>query len=131
MDGYNNQPTRTAFDAVTLTAAYSGNRKTIDCGGMTKISLDINYAMGATESANILDFTLEHSPDGGTNWYSLVIDTTATLSDITPRAWNITGTNKVNVILDIAYKQIRMSMLETGVVTNSGTASVDFTLSGI
>lgn len=131
MDGYNNQPTRTAFAGVTLTGAYSGNRKIIDCGGMTKISLDIDYAMGATESANILDFTLEHSPDGGSNWYSLVIDTTTTVSDVTPRAWNITGTNKVNVLVDIAYKQLRMSVLETGVVTNAGTATVVYTLSGI
>lgn len=131
MDGYNNQPTRNAFDGVTLTAAYAANRKTIDCAGMTKIALDIDYAMGASESANILDFTLEHSPDGGTTWYSLVIDTTTTVSDIVPRAWNITGDNKVNVIIDIAYKKLRMSMLESGVVTNFGTASVEYTLSGI
>lgn len=131
MDGYNNQPTRSAFDNVTLTGAYSGNRKVIDVGGMTKLTLDIDYAMGATETANILSFTLEHSPDDGATWYSLVIDSTGTTSEITPRVWELTGTNKVNIIVDIAYKQVRLSMLETGVVTNAGTATVVSTLSGI
>ena len=54
MDGYNNQPVRTAFDAVTLTATAAGNQYVFDCGGMTALSLDLGYVMGAAESANKL-----------------------------------------------------------------------------
>ena len=130
MDGFNNQPTRVEFNAVTLTAAYTDNRKEIDCGGMTKIALDIDYAMGAAETANVMSFTLEHSPDDGVTWYSLVIDSTGTTSEITPRVWELTGTNKVNIIVDIAYKKMRLSMSEA-FTTNAGTVSVTSTLSGI
>jgi hypothetical protein len=131
MLGYPNQPVRTAFNNVTLSADYADNRYSFDCGGMSKLTLDFNYAMGAAESANKLLFTLEHSPDNGVNWYSLIIDNTSAVSTLTPRVWEVEGTNKVDVIIDIAYRKMRLSVAESGVVTNAGTVSVDYTLSGI
>jgi hypothetical protein len=131
MNYYPTQAPIVAFNNVTLTASAAGNQKVFNVAGMEKLTLDINYTMGATESANKLHFTLEHSPDNGTNWYSLVIDSTTTVSAITPRVWEITGTSKVNVILDIAYKDMRMSVYESGVVTNFGTATVTATASGL
>lgn len=130
MSDYHNQPVRSAFDAVTLTADYADNRYAFDCGSMSKVSFDIDYAMGAAETANKIQFTLEHSPDNGLNWYSLVIDDTSAVSTITPRVWEFTGTGKVNVIVDIAYKMMRMSLAESGVAVNPGTASVTYVTSG-
>lgn len=129
MSEYSVQPSSTAFSAVTLTAAFSGNQHTFDAAGFHKLSIDINYAMGAAETANTLELQLEHSPDNGLNWYKLVIDNTSTFSVITARAWQMSE-EKLNVIVDIAYKKMRMSIKETGVATNFGTATVAYTLTG-
>jgi len=126
---YSSQVTREAFDDVTLTASYADNRKEIDVAGFSKIAFDIDYARGAAEASSKLQITIEHSTDG-TNWYSLVIDETSTVSTITPRVWELEDTNKVNVLVDIAYKKIRVSVQESGVVSNAGTVSIDYTISG-
>jgi len=119
------------FNAATLTAAASGNRKTFSTGGFGKLSLDFNYTMGAAETANKIHFTLDASPDGGTTWHSLVIDSTTTVSALTSRIWEYTGTGTFNVLVDIAYKDMRLSIYESGVATNAGTATVVATLSGL
>lgn len=128
---YSNQPVSTAFSSKVLTASAADARYEFYTAGFQRLTLDLNYAMGAAETSNKLHFTLEHSPDDGVNWYSLVIDSTSTVSAISPRIWEVTGTSKVNVIVDIAYKKMRLSLYESGVVTNAGTASVTYTLSGL
>jgi hypothetical protein len=45
--------------------------------------------------------------------------------------WEVTDTAKLNILVDIAYKQIRISALESGAVTNAGTLSMVATLSGL
>lgn len=129
MADYRVQSVIPVFDGVTLTSNYADNRATFPVGGMSKLSLDIDYAQGASETGNILEFTIEHSPNG-TDWYSLVIDDTSTVSDITPREWNVTGDNTVNVLLDIAYKNVRISAKESGVAANAGTLSMTAVVSG-
>lgn len=126
---YQTQAVLPAFTATTLTAAFTGNQFIMDTAGMSKLTLDLNYAMGGAETSNTMEFQLEHSPDNGTNWYKLVIDTTTTTSIITPRVWSMSP-EKLNVIVDIAYKKMRLSLKETGVATNYGTATVVATLSG-
>ena len=123
------QPTMVAFNNVLLTAAFTGNQHIVDVGGMSKLSIDLNYAMGSAETSNTMEVQIEHSPDGGTNWYKLVIDTTTTVSTITPRVWTM-APEKLNIIVDIAYKKLRVSLKETGVATNYGRATVTYTLSG-
>ena len=123
------QQSVTAFDNVTLTDTYTDIEYVLPVGGMDKVSLDIDYAQGASESGNICAFKIEHSTDG-TNWYQLVIDDTATVSDITGRVWNITGDAKLNVIIDIAYKEIKISAIESGVASNAGTLTMVATTSG-
>jgi hypothetical protein len=130
MEYFGNQPVIVAFDAATLTSAYADNRFVFEAGGFTKLSLDVSYAMGAAEAGNTLQFTLEHSPDNGATWYSLVIDTTSTESTITPRVWTMAPAN-LNVIVDIAYRKMRLAIKETGVDANAGTASVTITASGL
>lgn len=130
MDYYANQPVAPLFDAVTLTANYADNRKELEVAGMQKLSLDIDYARGAAEASSQLNVTIEHSTDK-VNWYSLVIDETSTVSTITPRVWVLGNTGKVNVLVDMAYKNIRVSVSESGVVTNAGTLSMTATVSGL
>lgn len=130
MLNYSNQQTVTVFDDVTLTGTYTDNDLAIDVGGFSKLTLDIDYARGAAEASSKLNFKIEHSTDG-TNWYSLVIDDTSTTSVITPRVWEVTSTNKVNVIIDVAYRKVRISAIESGVVTNAGTLTMVATLSGL
>lgn len=128
---YRIQPTVVLFNAAVLTAAYTGNRSVVlNVNGMSKLSLDINYARGAAEAASKALFQIEHTPDDGVNWYSLVIDETGTTSVLTAREWEIGTTNKLNVILDIAYSDIRVSVKESGVVTNAGTLTMTAISSG-
>lgn len=131
MSEYRVQPSAVAFNNVTLTASAADNRYEFEVGGMQKLSLDFNYAMGAAETANKIHFTLEHSPDDGANWHSLVIDSTSTVSALSSRVWEYTGTGKFNVIVDIAYKLMRLSVYESGVAVNAGTATVTYVTSGM
>jgi len=128
---YANQPAVVAFDAAVLTASAACNQYEFETAGFEKVSLDFDYAMGAAETANKIHFTLEASPDGGVTWYSLVIDSTSTVSALTSRVWEFTGTGKFNVLVDIAYKHMRLSIYESGVASNAGTATVTYTLSGL
>ena len=127
---YTTQHPQTVFNSVALTDDYADNSAVVAVEGMSKLSIDIDYAQGASETGNICHFKIEHSPDG-TNWYQLVIDDTATVSDISGREWNITGDAALNVILDIAYKQVKISMKESGVASNAGTATMVVMPSGL
>lgn len=119
------------FENKALTSSAADSRNTMNVEGMTKLSLDINYARGGGEAASKLFLQIEHSPDDGTNWYSLVIDETSITSVITAREWEIGSTAKLNILVDIAYHDIRVSARETGVVTNAGTLSVTAVASGL
>lgn len=127
---YRIQPKQTVFDAVTLTDDYADNSYEFDVQGLLKLSLDIDYAQGAAESGNVCAFKIEHSTDGE-NWHSLVIDDTSTVSDITAREWNITGDASLNVLVDIAYHKLKISIKETGVASNAGTATMVAVTSGM
>jgi hypothetical protein len=128
---YVTQQPVTLFSAKTLTSSAADSRNTMNVEGMTKLSLDVNYARGSGETASKLFLQIEHSPDDGANWYSLVIDETSTTSVITAREWEIGSTAKLNILVDIAYHDIRVSARETGVVTNAGTLSVTAVASGL
>ena len=130
MLNYTSQPVIPLFNTATLTAAYTGNRKVFETGGFSKLSLDVVYNMDAGETLNLLEFRLEAS-NNGTDWFILAIDTTTTTeSTITERHWEMSEGSQ-NILIDIAYKYMRLSLLESGVVTTFGTASVTATLSGL
>jgi hypothetical protein len=130
MLNYTNQPPISLFDNVAVTAAYTGNRKEFTVAGFSKLSLDIDYERGDSEAGSKLVFTLEHSTDG-VNWHNLVIDNTSTVSQISAREWEIADTASLNVLIDIAYLKLRMSIKEDDVSANAGTATVVATLSGL
>lgn len=127
---YSTQNSVVAFSAAALTSAYTGNRVVIESKGMSKLTVYLNYTRGGGEASSKLQMQLEASNDG-TNWYSLVIDETTTFSTITAREWEIGTTARLNVLVDIAYPFMRLSVKESGVVTNAGTITAAYTLSGL
>ena len=127
---YTTQNSPEVFDNVLLTTAYADRRVVIDSAGMSKLAVFVDYARGAAEAASKMFVSLEVSPNGA-DWYSLVIDETSVTSVITPREWEIGATSKTNILVDIAYPFMRLSLKETGVSTNAGRATVAYTLSGL
>lgn len=126
----------TTRTSVTLTAAYDVANKTkiIECGGYSKLNLDILYTMGATETSNSIEVRIQGSPDG-TNFYRIPNETVSGgTSTITAREFTFVGTNAaaatISIGLDIFYKYVEVSVKETGVVTNFGTVYAEATLSG-
>lgn len=128
-DYYSTQYSNTAFNATTLTTTFAGNQREIETAGMSKIAFGVSYTMGAAETANKIEIQLEQSPDG-TNWFPLSIDSTSSTSVLTNRVWEFTGTGSFDFIVSIGYRKMRMSLRESGVSTNAGTATVVYTVSG-
>lgn len=126
---YQRQVSLTQIDNATLTADYADNRKEMTTRGMSKLSLDIDYARGSGEASSKLLITLESSADR-TYWSNLVIDATSATSVISAREWEIEDTAHLNILVDIAYEHMRVSVKESGVSTNDGTVTVRSTLSG-
>lgn len=108
--------------------------KSFSTAKFSKLNLDILYTMGAAETSNSLEVKIESSPDG-INWYRLPIDTVTTVSTLLAREWTFVGTNggaaTIGIILDIAYRYVRVSCKETGVAANKGNVFVEATLSGV
>lgn len=127
---YTTQASSELIASVTLTDDYADTSREISSKGMSKLSVYMDYARGAAEVSSKMLMKLEASYNG-TDWFSLVIDETSTTSVITAREWEVGGTSALNVILDIAYPFMKLSLKETGVVTNAGTATVGYTLSGL
>lgn len=121
---------------VALTAAYDVANKTniIECGGYSKLNLDVLYTMGATETSNSIEVRFRCSNDG-INFYAIPNESVSGgTSTLTAREFTFVGVNAdvatISIGLDIFYKFIEVSVKETGKVTNFGTVFVDGTLSG-
>ena len=126
----------TTLTSVALTDAYDVANKTkvIECGGFSKINFDILYTMGATETSNSIELRVEGSPDG-TNFYRIANESVSGgTSTLTRREFTYVGADAVaatiSIGLDIFYKYLKVSVKETGKVTNFGTVYVECTLSG-
>ena len=126
----------TTRTSVALTDAYDVANKTKDfaVGGYSKANFDILYTMGATETTNSIEFRVECSPDG-TNWYRIPNESVSgATSTLTAREFTFVGADAVaatiSIGLDIFYKYLKVSVKETGKVTNFGTVYVECTLSG-
>lgn len=69
-----------AFAAVTLTAAYSGNRKVLDCKYLPNLHLDFSYTPKTGQSNRILYIYIEVSNDGGATYYPITTKANLTTS---------------------------------------------------
>lgn len=129
----------TTLTPVTLESTYQAESatvatKTFASGLMSRIEFLIKYTMGAGETTNSIEVKVEGSNDG-TNFYQVMNDSTsAGTSTLYAREFTYVGANaatvNVNFGVDIAYLKLRVSVKETGVVTNKGTVSVDALISG-
>ncbi len=109
--------------------------KSIETAGYSKIVFDINYTMGAAETTNSIQIKVEDSPDR-INWYRIPNDSASGgTSTLVAREWTFVGTNAaaatISIMLDIAYRNIRISCKETDVAANKGNVFVEATLSGL
>lgn len=146
-----NYPVQTTFTAIgtksgttrtpiTLESTYQAESgqtkptKTFSSGGYSKMNIDLLYTMGSGESTNSIEVKIEGSTDG-TNWYRIPNDSTSGgTSTLTAREFTFVGTDAaaatISIGLDIFYKYLKVSIKETGVVTNKGTIFGDITLLG-
>lgn len=138
-----------ALDEVTLTASYADNRFTIDmrrpvtsgqeqlfdkANEFNYLTLMFEYQVGTGETNNILQIQIENGPSDD----DLYISTAATVSSgvVTLEAMNFqfTGANatapyKYAFPVEISDRVLRISVAESGVVTNFGTVSIKAFLS--
>ena len=121
---------------VTLTATASDNRAQIDVDGQVQTVLYIRYITGAAETNNILQMTVDYSPDG-TNFYQEVTEESSTTLITEYQATRqFTGaaaatTYSFRVPIPVAdIKKLRIAFAESGVVTNFGTVSCLVVTSG-
>ena len=129
--------TRTSVELESTYQTESGfteATKAFECGGFTKMNLDLLYTMGGSETANSIEVKIEGSSDG-TNFYRIPNDSTSgATSTLTAREFTFVGADgaaaTISIGLDIFYKKIKVSVKETGVASNKGTLFGDVTLSG-
>src|SRR3990167_3550919 len=121
---------------VTLTATASDNRAEIDVDGQVQVVLYVRYITGATETNNILQMTVDYSPDG-TNFYQEVTEESSTTLITEYQATRqFTGaaaatTYSFRVPIPVAdIQKLRIAFAESGVVTNFGTVSCLVVTSG-
>lgn len=128
----------TTRTSIALTTAYddAAGTKIFETSDYSKLNLDILYTTGAAETNNSIELRVECSPDR-TNWYRIPNDaTSAGTSTITAREFTFVGASAatayaISIGLDIFYKYMRISVKESGVAANAGTAYCEGTLLGL
>lgn len=121
---------------VTLTATNTDNTAEIDVAGIQQLVLSVKYTTGSAETNNVLNMTLQFSPDG-TNYYQEATEAVST-STITEYQGTrqFTGASAATAysfrfavpVADV--KKFKILFHETGVASNFGTVSVLATISG-
>lgn len=123
------------FSAVTLTTAFSGNRKTVKSGGMSQGTLYIAYTTGAGGAGNNVDIQLDFSNDG-TTWYQESSSSTTTgTTTLYNHTYTFDGAASatayyLRIPFAVADKYIRISLKETVVGGSAGTVTSYLELSG-
>lgn len=126
----------------TLTNAYTGNRSAaIKLGATDKFVLDIEYTMGATETANSVEVLVEFgtpisnppsaSPES-TEWYIKTSEViTAGVPVLTANGYQFVAASAAATYdrfqtpeIAASGEFVRVSIKETGVAANAGSASV-------
>ena len=125
-----------ALSPVTLTATASDNRAQIDVDGQVQIVLYVRYITGAAETNNILQMTVDYSPDGTLFYQEVTEESSTTLITEYQATRQFTGasaatTYSFRVPIPVAdIKKLRIAFAESGVVTNFGTVSCLVVTSG-
>ena len=119
-----------ALAAVTLTATNTDNTAEYAVDGMQQLALFIKYTTGSAETNNVLNLTVQFSPDG-TNYYQesteAVSTTTVTEYQATRQFTGAAAATAYSfrIAIPIAdIKKFKILFHETGVASNFGTLSV-------
>lgn len=119
-----------ALSPVTLTATAADNRASLQVTSSEQLVLYIRYITGSGETNNVLNMTVEFSPDGTLFYQEATEEASTTTVTEYQATRQFTGavaatTYSFRVLIPIAdIDRIRISFAETGVVTNFGTVSV-------
>lgn len=121
----------------TLTSSYdvTENTKILDTEGYSVFVLDILYTTGSGETNNSIEVRVEGSPDR-VNFYRLSNESVSSgTSSLFQREFTFVGASAATAYdlsyrIDISYKHMRLSVKESGVSANAGTAYVEATLAG-
>lgn len=115
---------------VTLTATNTDNTAEIAVDGMQQLILYIKYTTGSAETANVLNMTVQFSPDG-TNYYQESTEAVSTSTITEYQATRqFTGASAATaysftVAIPLAHKaKVKILFHETGVASTFGTVSV-------
>lgn len=119
-----------ALSPATLTATNTDNAFTFFVKGMQQVVLYLRYTTGSAETNNILNMTVQFSPDG-TLYYQEATEEASTTTITEYQATRVfTGASaataySLRVAIPVAdLDRIRILFHETGVASNFGTLSV-------
>lgn len=132
-------PRFTPFNAYTLTTSYVAQTtpEYIPTENVGQITLEVEYTMGAAETANTLEFQIQgtNSRDPGTNdWFNFVsqsvVSGTSTLTKESNTFANTqaAGTaDKITFTFPLNHRFMRVLVKESGVAANAGTLTMHVT----
>lgn len=127
----------TLINAVTLTNAYAdANSGSKDVNEISRAALLVNYTTGATETNNSIEVKIEFGPTDSELYRTSNKSDSSGTSTLTAQEFTFVGaaaatSYKFRIPLDLADKVIKVSVKETGVVTNAGTATVKLSAAGV
>lgn len=136
MPSYKVQSDGTLFNAVTLTTAYTGNTKTIAVAGAEEAILFVNYTTGSGETSNSIEIKVEFGPTDTDVYQDVNEAVSSGTSTLYQKEYTFVGASaatsyKFRLPIPVADKFMKVSIKESGVSTNAGTATVKTTFSGI
>ena len=122
-----NRDSTLTLSPITLTATAADNRGTVKLNQNSQLILYLRYITGAAETNNILQMTVEFSPDGTLFYQEATEEASTTTVTEYQATRQFTGaaaatTYSFRVAIPVAdIDRVRISFAESGVVTNFGT----------
>ena len=119
----------------TLTNAFSVIGSPLLIAQESMLSLNVSYTTGASETASTLELQAEFSADGENNWVPESLGTAAMgITTLTPNILKVVGgtgstTYRFKYFLPNCSRYLRISALESGVITNFGSVLITITTS--
>lgn len=132
------QDVRKVFTAQTLTGSYvvQASPANINIEGFDQVNLDVAYTMGTAETANSIQIKIEFAnpivgDPASTDWsQETSITTVSGVTTILQHSYTFdavsaAGTyDRFQIAIPINSKYMRVSVKETGIAANGGTATI-------
>jgi len=115
---------RKVFDAITLTAAYTGNESVdMEVRSNDKYSILAIYDKGAAETSNTCEIEVSFTPDG-TEYAQTGFWSAAATSTFTAQTYQFAQDTNVPIDFEAMGRSMRIRVKETGVASNFGTLTL-------